>query len=497
MLEHKQNNLGTGFIFMESQLKSKHINKIFIALLYSFFLVNFNILPYSIISSYAKTNLDDGFIPHFYSAKGKELIVEFSSEYVSYYSTLDSIISLDDEHKKSLIEYSFKPLFKYLFGPLTYRDIGGVKAMLDFQVDWNNAFVNKNNRVVLPYHYKGLWLIANEYADNNITLSIPIPRNEEILFTKNWKNCTDRDPDHQTESFYWYFWDPTRIGCDHKIGEHFDNREIVLKEKTSQTIKTYPEYSRLFNLNPEGKRVMKMTFAFGYINELEFPKPDSDNDLGVVQYRDFLNELKTLKAPFKFIKSESIKLKEYSSNSPLNELTIGKKFYFQKAEDLLEIKVITNAGIDQIDIFAKSFAHDHDNYFAWMGHSRVGSGFDAKRFESMLQNRPEYYTLTSNYQLIYWGGCNSYSYYVDPFFKLKATLDPSNDPKGTRNLDIIANALPSFFILNAKNAITQLKALLDYEHPTSYQEIIQNMERHADNLGTKVLATVIGDEDNK
>jgi hypothetical protein len=147
-------------------------------------------------------------------------------------------------------------------------------------------------------------------------------------------------------------------------------------------------------------------------------------------------------------------------------------------------------------IFAKSFAHDHDSYFAWFGHSRVGSGFDAENFKYMVSQNPTYYSISPNYQLIYWGGCNSYSYYTRPFFKVKARAFPKIDPKGTKNLDIIANGLPSYFVLYSEIAMIQLQALLNWEHPTSYQSMVDQTENVVKNFGATALSVVLGDEDN-
>lgn len=149
-----------------------------------------------------------------------------------------------------------------------------------------------------------------------------------------------------------------------------------------------------------------------------------------------------------------------------------------------------------MELFAQSYAHDHDGFFSWFGHSRVGSGFDAEQFDSMLKYNPEYYSLTSQYQLVYWAGCNSYSYYTQPFFKQKSKLDPANDPTGSKNLDIIANGLPSLFSFNADNAIILHKALLSWENTTSYQKIVTQLEKRAARSYYSVLVNILGDEDN-
>jgi hypothetical protein len=429
--------------------------------------------------------------PLLFSDKGKELIVEFNAEHSSQFASLAAVNDLSDYDKLVYKESVMVPLMKYLFGPLTHRSIGGVKSILEIEIDWTNAHL-KNSMVILPYHYKGLWMIEASFVEKP-ELSLPIPKNEKGLLSTKWKKCTDSDPDHQTESFYWYFWDPERHGCDHQEGVQFDLIKIELKEKSLFTELSYPEYKKMIKVE-NGRRVLKATFAFGYIEDLTSPLPDTDPDIGVAQFRKFISELKN------FLKNnyitEDIYLSDYKNNFFSRKLVIGKLFKFQRTGVDFEIKVVTNAGVDQMDLFAKSFAHDHDSYFAWLGHSRVGSGFDAQVFRQMLFSNPSYYTISKDYQLVFWGGCNSYSYYADPFFKIKAAVQPEADPGGTKGLDIIANALPSLFILNSKSALVHLKALLDLEKPVSYQEIIRQMEMEAASYGTITLAVVLGDEDN-
>src|SRR5690349_6278504 len=104
-----------------------------------------------------------------------------------------------------------------------------------------------------------------------------------------------------------------------------------------------------------------------------------------------------------------------------------------------------------------------------------------------------------DYQLVYWGGCNSYSYYTLPFFDLKTEFSNGADPKGTKNLDIIANGLPSLFSLNAINAEISLRALVNYAKTgerTSYQSMIEDIEAAARQRGAVTLTSVLGDEDN-
>jgi hypothetical protein len=216
------------------------------------------------------------------------------------------------------------------------------------------------------------------------------------------------------------------------------------------------------------------------------------------QYRKFIRFMDSEAKKLKLAKS-SILQSEYL-NPQFPEKQIGYRYTGLMNNVKIEIKVVTSANIDQMELFAKSYAHDHDSFFSWFGHSRVGSGFDAENFASMLRYNPEYYSLSNQYQMIYWAGCNSYSYYAQPFFKQKAKLSSQlgilNDSMGTQNLDIIANGLPSLFSFNADNAIIVYNALINWQNPTSYQTIVNRLEKRAASSYYTVLVNILGDEDN-
>jgi hypothetical protein len=305
----------------------------------------------------------------------------------------------------------------------------------------------------------------------------------------DWRACTDRR--HDSEGFYWYYWDPQRYGCRQKEGVEYQDALITLSNSSPETQQSFPEYQNMIRKR-DGQSTLTMTFAFGYAEDVLNPDPDSDNDVGALEYQKFIRELRKL-LPREHQELPIMKNRYPETWGPNS--VIGKQFIFTHEGTHYDLKVVTNAGVDQMILFAHSYAKEQDSYFAWLGHSRVGSGFDAERFESLLRNNPNDYSIAPFYQLIYWGGCNSYSYYTEPFFRMKAEAHPS-DAKGTKNLDIIAHGLPSYFSLNSVNALLQLKALLNLNKPESFQSILNQMETAAAGSGIRLLAVVLGDEDN-
>ncbi|MGZ3772041.1 MAG: hypothetical protein ACXVCR_19985, partial [Bdellovibrio sp.] len=262
--------------------------------------------------------------------------------------------------------------------------------------------------------------------------------------------------------------------------------------ETEQTQISYPEYRRLIR-DENGVPTLAMTFAFGYVQDSNSPDPFKDYDYGMTRFQEFYEQVKSQLLSLNF-KEKAILQKDIIKGS--GETAIGSQFTGFQNGVRIRVSVVASAGIDQMDLFAHSFAKQHEGFFGWFGHSRVGSGFDADRFAYKLRNNPEEYSMSRDYQLIYWAGCNSYSYYTVPFFELKAKMNPDIDFNGTQNLDLISNALPSLFSFNDYNAGVLFKALMGWKNPTSYQSIIDDIENNAKSSGYEVMVNVLGDEDN-
>lgn len=421
-----------------------------------------------------------------YSRSADEYNVAFRALLRTKWKSIEQISVLSASQKKEFEEYTLRPTVKYIFGPLTNRSLGGEQKGSQLTILWSEAAMD-HGVVAVPYNYSGQWLV-NKKAVANGDIAVPIPFDLDGLITPRWKNCTDSAPEHQDYSWYWYFWDPSRYGCDHQEGVQYQVITPQLVKKTEQTVVSYPEYKAMIQGN-----TIRMTFAFGYVEDNYSPDPFTDRDMGMDQFRSFLAMVRKDTGIYNPRQSEILE-REYLGSSN-DSRKIGMRFQFEKRGVLFDIKVVAAASIDQMEIFTKSFSHDHDAFFGWFGHSRVGNGFDADKFARLTRQSPSFYTLTPNYQMIYWAGCNSYSYYTKPFFDFKANLIPQ-DVKGTKSLDIISNGLPSYFSLNAANAEVLLDVVVNFDRNATYQEIVNRIERQSNASGIYVLANVLGDEDN-
>lgn len=418
-----------------------------------------------------------------YSRDGREHQVEFQALYRSSLNDLSEI-------RPDYLQYEIKQVTQFLFGPLVQQSFAGIQKGEQIQVLQDQAYL-KEGRVIVPYIYKATWLIRSDVAAEG-ALQLPLPYSVEDLRTPKWKRCTDSQDGHNTWSFFWYYWYPERSGCDHKLDKQYQIISVQIGVETQQSQISFPDYNRLIH-NENGVPTLAMTFAFGYVEDNSSPDPFRDSDYGMIQFQSFYETVKSHLSSLGF-KEQGISQREIIKGS--GETSIGSRFEGIQNGIKVRVSVVAAAGIDQMDLFAHSFAKKHEGFFGWFGHSRVGSGFDADRFAYKLRNNPRDFSITSDYQLVYWAGCNSYSYYTLPFFYLKSTMSPETDPNGTLNLDLISNALPSLFSFNDYNAEVLLGAILNWQSPTSYQKIIDTIEAYASSSRYEVMVNVLGDEDN-
>ena len=121
------------------------------------------------------------------------------------------------------------------------------------------------------------------------------------------------------------------------------------------------------------------------------------------------------------------------------------------------------------------------------GHSGLGGHLDLADIESTEQFKitPD----PSRYQIYFFNSCTSYTYFNTDYFARKQT---SADPRGTKNLDILANGLATAFDVMHDTNLALLRAIDAWSSgkaKTSYQEL-------AAQIDSENLFGVIGDEDN-
>jgi hypothetical protein len=92
------------------------------------------------------------------------------------------------------------------------------------------------------------------------------------------------------------------------------------------------------------------------------------------------------------------------------------------------------------------------------------------------------------YQIIFMDGCDTFAYIDDSIVKARALLNP-DDPTGSKYLDMVANAMPAYFMSLSDSTMALIRALAQPTQPKSWGTIFRNID-------PAQVAVVTGEEDN-
>jgi hypothetical protein len=115
------------------------------------------------------------------------------------------------------------------------------------------------------------------------------------------------------------------------------------------------------------------------------------------------------------------------------------------------------------------------------GHSGLGVNIRA------LASKGDF--VRGQYQIFFLNGCDSFAYVDGALFEAHRRVNP-DDPTGSQYLDLVLNAMPSYFNSNARNAWVLVDGLRNPDAPLSYVALLQSVD------AAQVVLT-IGEEDNR
>lgn len=335
------------------------------------------------------------------------------------------------------------------------------------------------------YVYSGLILISQGPTSYSFYLPINPYQvwNRSIISTSNNNPYPCTDPQHAVEKYFWYFFNPKAYSCPLKENVDYFSVPGVLNYYANTTA-TFPEYDRLF-VNGE----LNFHILFGMDNSSLDWNPKSSKDLSAHSYRQIKQTLTQWGYTSKVWTQQELKsffgnLGFWGGQPYVEEL--AKK----TPKGIVRYRIFFGAStIYEGLAFQKflSYSLMNSSIMLYAGHSGLGEYLNL----DLIQNNSQL-KMTANqqrYQIYYFNSCSSYPYYNNQYFSLKKT---PNDPKGTKNLDIITNGLSTLFIAIAPSSLTLMQAVEIYStqgKKVSYQEIMNK-------ANSENLIGINGDEDN-
>jgi hypothetical protein len=85
-------------------------------------------------------------------------------------------------------------------------------------------------------------------------------------------------------------------------------------------------------------------------------------------------------------------------------------------------------------------------------------------------------------------GCDTFAYVDGSLAQTRSSLN-RDDPSGTKYMEFVTNAMPSFFSSMPAASTAVVTSLLDYKAPKTYEEMFKGIDRAE-------VVLVTGEEDN-
>ncbi|MCS6837454.1 MAG: hypothetical protein NZ480_01285, partial [Bdellovibrionaceae bacterium] len=398
----------------------------------------------------------------------------------------------------------------YMFGPMGKAKYPGVpKGDHIVEIKKIEPIKERPGYYQVHYRYEGTVVVHNDAPSDYYIL---LPNNPREIYKQGLVMAKDRngnlqiskpctDPHYNSEADFWYFWNPSIIGCPLKKGDHYQEVKATLRRKSNMP-RSFPEYPRLVRKEEQSGDLVIPIFVFLGMDEPRAPfDPYKSGDYNAPNYRYIMNRL--LRNGFSKKTNE-----ENNLHSALTSMNLSSKFRSRKPIGFLETmtKTVTNTPLGKpitirIDLYFGptgiletsysfhllfKYALEHYSVMVYDGHSGLGGNLNLNIIEDRVG---KIQIPKDKYQIYFFNSCSSYPYYNTMYFNRKVT---KSDPKGRKNLDILTNGLATYFSVLGDSTFVLIDAIERWasnQRAVSYQAIAREIE-------SQNLFGVNGDEDN-
>jgi hypothetical protein len=117
---------------------------------------------------------------------------------------------------------------------------------------------------------------------------------------------------------------------------------------------------------------------------------------------------------------------------------------------------------------------------AYNGHAGLGQNVRA------LARKGKW--VAGQYVIIFMNGCDTFAYVDGSLAQTRAAIN-HDDPTGTKYMEFVTNAMPSFFASMPSASMALVKGLLNTSSPMTYDQMFRNID-------SAEMVLVTGEEDN-
>ncbi len=330
----------------------------------------------------------------------------------------------------------------------------------------------EGDKTLVRYHAKlpVAWGNRN-HVPTNYTLKLPRDgtyTGYEAFTQKYMHSCVEWGAHDVDTGSMWYYYRPNQSGCS------LDDVDIVTTTATvtpspNSTTGKYPEYDMVWKDNE-----LRVVAIFGKYED----GATASSDAGISAFNEFVGAVKS-----KLGSSELTTIPDAVPSSPGVAMP---DIEFHGVLDGGKTITINALLVDNVRTPGPAFDARYEDlsttadFIVYNGHAGLGANIRA------LAQKGKW--TSGQYAIVFENGCDSYAYVDSALWDAHAAVN-SDDPKGTKYLDVVINAMPAYFRSDSEATMAITSALMNPAEPKTYESIFKDID-------SSQVVLVTGEEDN-
>lgn len=287
-------------------------------------------------------------------------------------------------------------------------------------------------------------------------------------FTDKYSHdCVDWGAHDVDSGSMWYYYRPNAFRCQLADEDIFVAEATVTPSET-QTTGKFPEYDRVW-----ADDVLRVVAVYG-----KYEDGAEDNDAGISGYDAFVREIRRTLAdhaletvPAEVPESPGVAVPDITFRGTLAD---GRR---------VEVVALL---VDNVRTAGREFDQRYSalsgkaDLIVYNGHAGLGANIRALARKGRWE--------PGQYAIVFMNGCDTYAYVDTALWDAHAAINP-DDPTGTKYVDVVTNALPSYFRSMPHATMALIRGLMAYDAPRTYEQIFSDVD-------SSQVVLVSGEEDN-
>lgn len=270
-----------------------------------------------------------------------------------------------------------------------------------------------------------------------------------------------------TPGIFWYYFRPARSACS-LADEDVYRIPASVDPSPIHTTGKYPEYHEIWK-----DAAFEAVAVFG-----KYEDDATSGDAGIDAYNRFTREIKQLLQPNGLVTTPAEI--PYAPGVDMPDVTFEATLPTGGTVRVVALLVDSVGSADSTFWARYESLTPTADFIVYNGHAGLGANIKKLAKKGSWKQ--------GQYAIVFMNGCDTYAYIDSELNEAHAHVNP-DDPDGTKYLDIVANAMPSFFRSMSGATMALIRNLLDPENPRTYEQIFQQID-------SAEVVLVTGEHDN-